>query len=254
MELGEYGMTYLLRLSACLFLCVSLNSFAGYVTVDWSGHLENIVVGDTVNHPVLSEGGQYSGTVVYSDEHITAVQDQYFNGAIYTFNSSQASLDADNGNMYFDNISDSPTLGIYNGITCGSSGQSWDELWSCDTFGEILNNNVPSGSQFDAWLLQAEFGDADFMIEFASTDDSVLTENVFLNEPPFGIVNDDEYLAVFWIFNFDYDVDSFLPQINYGGWGYLDEITITQVPLPAGITLFLSGLVGLGLMRGRRSK
>jgi predicted MFS family arabinose efflux permease len=31
MELGEYGMTYLLRLVACLFLCVSLNSFGATI-------------------------------------------------------------------------------------------------------------------------------------------------------------------------------------------------------------------------------
>ena len=93
------------------------------------------------------------------------------------------------------------------------------------------------------------FDDVEFMVEFASTDDSVLSDNNFLDEPPFGIVNSDEYLAVFWVFKFDYDTDPLLPSINYGGWGYLDEITITQVPLPAGIYLFLSGLAGLGLIK-----
>ena len=244
-------MTYLLRLVACLFLCVSLNSFAGYVTIDWSGHLESVVVGDAVSHPVLSEGAEYSGTVVYSDEDIIETPDTYYNGSVYTFYSSQSSLDAHNGNEQFENSSYDSTLGIYNGITCGSSGLSWEALWSCDTFGDILNKNIPSGSQFDAWILQAGFDDAEFMVEFASTDDSVLSDNSFLTEPPFGIVNNDEDLAVFWIYKFGHDTDSFLPTIIYGGWGYLDEITISQVPLPAGIYLFLSGLVGLGLMRNK---
>ena len=30
-------------------------------------------------------------------------------------------------------------------------------------------------------------------------------------------------------------------------------IFVSEVPLPAGITLFLSGLVGLGLIRGRNA-
>jgi hypothetical protein len=37
MELGEYGMTYLLRLVACLFLCVSLNSFGALYGVHYEG-------------------------------------------------------------------------------------------------------------------------------------------------------------------------------------------------------------------------
>ena len=36
-ELGEYGMTHLLRLVACLFLCVGLNSFGGLQPRDFDG-------------------------------------------------------------------------------------------------------------------------------------------------------------------------------------------------------------------------
>ena len=60
-----------------------------------------------------------------------------------------------------------------------------------------------------------------------------------------------------WFYDFNngnpYNVDP-----NYNNqfaWPVHDgDIGLAPVPLPAGIYLFLSGLVGLGLMRGRRSK
>ena len=46
--------------------------------------------------------------------------------------------------------------------------------------------------------------------------------------------------------------DNYINQFDGQGW-QVSIASVSEVPLPAGIYLFLSGLVGLGLMRGRNA-
>ena len=61
-----------------------------------------------------------------------------------------------------------------------------------------------------------------------------------------GNVNTNQTTHLQAIFVNEYD--NYINQYNgLGGW----QVQVSEVPLPAGIYLFLSGLVGLGFMRGR---
>ena len=246
-------MKSLLRVVACLSLCVSLNVSAGYKIVNWAGQLEEVVVLNT-NQPI---GEYYSGSFAYDDDIKTVSDQPESNGAWYDFQSAESTLNDLSNNRQL--TSQYAGIGSYNGWTCGQpSNESFDTLWGCDTYSNIYGSVLENDTQIDSWWLESYFyepgNQASLVsaIDFSSADISLLSGTSYLSAPPFEITNSNPNLAsVFWIYEADWN--STPTNLIYGGWGYLDEFTISEVPLPAGIYLFLSGLLSLGVARLRKN-
>jgi len=233
MELGEYGMnTYLLRLVACLFLSVSLNSFGALsirdLDSDWSNGFEGVyddvldITWSADAKPLVNNanvgGHSWSATASMTDNFSIGIYDDW---RLPKRNRSSESYqvwdytDGSNGEMYHM---------LYNNL--GNLSHDDTNCWgSC-----LINNS----------FIDSETGE----------------EHEFLN-----IVN-----FVYWL----YEKPAWNAAGNFGisnggsGWSDPDnyyyawpvhdgDIGASPVPLPAGIYLFLSGLVGLGLMRGRNA-
>ena len=201
-------MTYLLRLVACLFLCVSLNTKAMVIydeTLNGDSGLPDPLTGLPWSYTQLGNLGV--GT--------------------FEINGFNEGLDFDLFQFDLENSS------IGSIIIESWSGYRWVDI--------IISTNLNSpqvelvGNLYNQGLN-------------ILSEDLTSCESVYCN-------------GGFSIHNFNINLSSnifyfgLLPnpqQLSSGSISYTFKIeTASPVPLPAGIYLFLSGLVGLGLMRGR---
>ena len=164
---------YLLRLSACLFLCVSLNSFGALYVLSGHGSVYDF---DTNNNTLnwVGRAGSGSRAFAHNGEDLFVMKDD---GGILRYDPGFSSTFLDN-------------FRPINNVSCGGG----------LTF-----------HQGSAFALDCHGGIYDL---------DLATSQI-----------------------------SYLNNISNGA----DIFSVSEVPLPAGIYLFLSGLVGLGLMRGRNA-
>ena len=204
--------TYLLRLVACLFLCVSLNSF----------------------------------------------------GALY---------DRGNGLIY-DNV-----LGItwlqdinYRYTSSGVGGKSFHNAkeWTENlNYGGFDDWRLPRVNAEDLWSINDSNSEIGYMSSINLNNTSTLINLSFIDSTSgetrsfasgagnlFHLLGGDHFLSsvnnIQWHKISGNHIEGYWGNSGYA-WAVHDgDIGASPVPLPAGIYLFLSGLVGLGLMRGRR--
>ena len=251
MELGEYGMTYLLRLVACLFLCVSLNSFGAYSFTE-------VYVNEMVGNNIVDQN-----SAATSGEYIVA--DSPFNNSNFTISNSKIIFDELKGTVSIPEQSITGQVGssgspqyewtstIYN-LEIISNNQNLEADISYSGFFQLLN--IPTQYTWD-WTLNINdeiFAGSENVIGYTDIEYGQLE---FINGSLSAYVEGDSGLGQFptaqiWAGIIGQDTIS----LNQNIWieryeNRLFQTDISEVPLPAGIYLFLSGLVGLGLMRGR---
>ena len=191
-------MSNLLRLVACLFLCVSLNSFGA------------LIGSETVFEHQFNAGDRIDVTRT-------------------AFLTNDAS---DTVDMFLG------TYGGGNGNSAGPVGY-YVNLNNDSVYVEFYHPGAPTftGGGINGLIIRNDFLDINTFLTTATIDNTN------------------------WFFSLDriYAFDSGLA-LDFQGMSFYDghffEISFNQpspVPLPAGIYLFLSGLVGLGLMRGRNA-
>jgi hypothetical protein len=285
MELGEYGMnTYLLRLVACLSLCVSLNSF-GAIT-SYYQDFEGLTAASTNNSDLSNDGWRVTG-FVYDDGYTpsTTFPDNfiYFYGALFPA--------PNNGGGGFSQVfSGNETIGngnkhlwIYNDYDnrqAHDSGQfvravflqeyiiSEDDIGKTLTFNfdakrpEALYNDLGGDSSIAAGNNCIKTCSAQAFIHTLDPSNSYLPSNRLV-EVTTEISQNEWSSHTITLELTDPLLTSQLLWIGFESFAtnddntlvYYDNISISTsaVPLPAGIYLFLSGLVGLGLMRGRNA-
>jgi len=210
-------MTYLLRLVACLILCVSLNTFGATVRVQASGIITNVYnssidsiqTGDLWSSNILFHNVDYD---VRPSKPSALFYPSLVNGE---FLISDLSLDTkrEYGQTFFAN----PTSGL-------------DEIvlnWGVDNYESIDN------MQLGGYSMRLDGGNNYSSLSGLpwSGDINFIVDNFEFNLPNYSFVSIDLWGG---------DIE-----------GSITSFSLTVVPLPAGIYLFLSGLVGLGLMRGR---
>ena len=208
-------MTYLLRLSACLFVFISIQSSASYVDikVEASGILTSV---DSSRYPSLSIGDSWSSSTIFRNVN-------HWSSARFNYGSAS-------GSLQLGNYSSSPSRangvnGPISASTCVGCLNELYFLWGYDNYFFI------DGRQITNIQLRMESGLTPASLTAAQlTDMESIINNFDFNLPNPSILQVDGHIE-----------------------GSVDSFALSQVPLPAGIYLFLSGLVGLGLMRGRNA-
>ena len=222
--------TFLLRLLACLFLCVSLNSF-GALSIrdldgDWSNGHEGLY-DDVLDITWLADANYADGTGLSNSGRFSWSEANLF---------AQDFVFGDFDAWRLPSILDHPPNQHY-GYGYGSY-ENQTELNSI--FQEALNYNT--GAPFSASFIDSESG-----IEHSISNAENTGHTYWFQEASTSWVDGHyaykPYGPYFGVrpshdFNFVWPVHD-------------GDIGASPVPLPAGIYLFLSGLVGLGLMRGR---
>ena len=257
------------RLVACLFFSVSLNSFGAITTISWSGALEEVVV-DTGGglYSGNVSGSQYSGFFRVSDDaQPLSIRDD--GGVWYASNygpngsPGNTSSISNNDNTAMEMFGGAgPALLISDDRDC-STWVLFDPLWGCGAYSNVFNTSVEPGSPIDSWWLdswqgQCEQDGADrmcsfFAIEFSSVGGDLFTDTSYQALPPFELdTTNPEYAATFWIYEANISPDNDWEFIH-GAWGYLDNITVSQVPIPTTAWLFGSALAALLVVR-RKNK
>ena len=280
MELGEYGMKpYLLRLVACLLLCVSLNSFGAYYA-----KTDGTIVDTIMSCGASSSGGScrdspYAWEINYSGPNLVPEADlsdtEISQAKLWSVDLSGANLsnviwasnrfndgnfsDAlmDNGIFYHSNFTNTTLSNVsmigaelHNANLSGSD-MSNSNLLGAELQGAILNNVNLSGAN----LTNTYFSFNDF----TSSD---LSNTNFTNARVWGVNFSDSDFSGSNLSQIDLDWDGAI----YTNAIYSESTTfptgfdpaaegmifVSEVPLPAGIYLFLSGLVGLGLIKRRK--
>ena len=219
-------MTYLLRLVACLFLCVSLNSFGGEYTKifnNGTGYWYSGIV-----NPILDLNGNihpYSGARIKNHHNLSHV------------NLSQANLN--NAYIRYSNLTHS---------TLVETDFSFSDAAATDfSHSNLLSANFNSADLLIAKFNYSDLSNADFTNAFM---DGVELLGANLSGANLSFINlccNQIYVNRAIYSETTTFPSSFDPEAR-------GMIFVSEVPLPAGIYLFLSGLVGLGLMRGNRSK
>ena len=260
-------MTYLLRLSACLFLCVSLNSFGAYVFInEGSQHIAayNSVSGIRPSFGYLSENGSPSypniSGLASSENHL------YYsiNGDVSRINVS----DPTNGNWvgqgsFFSQFNRESeyvaSLNATDGLAYGEGFLYFSNNGNVSRYDletslitNININNATSGLAYGNDTLYFSNNGNVSRYDLSSN----VVEDININNATNGIAfgggylfysNSDGYVVKFNINNESEIVIGYLDAMSGDSLAYQKS----PVPLPAGIYLFLSGLVGLGLMKGR---
>jgi|TARA_R110000796_G_scaffold252601_1_gene388593 hypothetical protein len=218
MELGEYGMTYLLRLSACLFFCVGFNANASFydIRVEASGVLTYV----DGRFSSIDEGDSWSVTINYEDVNFL-----YLHGG---------------GASYYGGLV-SGTFQIGSHTSNFLTGFNGDNLITVsDCYGCLNELHLAWGYQ-EAYLIDNNrIGALALRVESG------------LNPPSLSNTNLTDVASVINDFEFSLPNPSIMSFTNRFE-GSIQNFSISEVPLPAGIYLFLSGLVGLGLIRGRNA-
>ena len=220
MALGIYGlwrrrMTYLLRLIACLFLCVSLNSFGAYYTK---------TDGTIINPIQYVSGGNHS----FSGDNLEP-NAQLSNANLSNANLSNANLS--NANLTNANLSNA---NLYGAVLTHLS-------FANLSYAEMSNVNLVQSN-----MLRANLSYSNLTGSNMSLAALYLTDLSFTNLSNANLSNINYWNTV----NFagaTYNSQTILPT-NF------DPVAagMTFVPLPAGIYLFLSGLVGLALVKSKK--
>jgi hypothetical protein len=228
-------MTYLLRLVACLFLCVSLNSFGALhirdLDGDWSNGHEG-VYDDVLDITWLADAN-YAQTSGYDDDGFmiwNEANDWAAGLTLSGYTDWRLGNTVDIGNDGC-NFSNSGTDCGYNVDT--STGEMASLFY--DTLGNLAFYDTAGQSPQPGWGL-------------ANTGPfSNLEPNGYWSATNYG----DSQNA--WFFGFGFGDQQYNGQALafYALPVHDGDIGASPVPLPAGIYLVLSGLVGLGLMRGR---
>ena len=221
-------MTYLLRLVACLFLCVSLNSFGA-----------------------LYDRGN---GLIYDDVlDITWLQDANY--------AKTSGYDPDGAMNWYDaqDFVGELAYGDYNNWRLPSAGNAtvgYNEITSELAHMFYINLNNPGGyncppllyaptgyscESANSGLHNTSFTDA----TFGGSNESFVNVEVghYWHSNSWVLSHYDGFLHLYA--PLDTDIGVYIWPVHDG------DIGASPVPLPAGIYLFLSGLVGLGLMRGR---
>ena len=244
-------MTYLLRLSAFLFVLLSFNAKALVIngcTIEPNTYcLSNADLSYfDLSYADLSGADLQWANLSFanlSNANLSGAQLIYAN--LYNANLSNANLsNASLGNAVLNNVSgqlsDASGIGlplhgdytIANNYIVGP----WVDLSGADLAGvDLRNTTMTNVGLVDTDLSGADLTGADLTNAFlwnADLTDADLTDAGMLNIFVGGTTYNDQT-----IFPANFDPAA-------GGM-----IFISEVPLPAGITLFLSGLVGLGVMR-----
>ena len=212
-----------------MFSIISLNAQSTTVVLEWSGTIEEIVIDEGNNHfSGANIGETFSGTISY--DSIPYLE--------FPMGPSQSSYSM-SGSIWPLQIG----ISIRNNFGCTDF-----PPWSCNTFSNVFETTITKDSTLDFWILSSNGNEFEIPLDliFFSNSESILSDNSFQELPPFALYESTENKRA--IFSLSYGSP------GPGAWGYLDQAIFSEVPLPAGIYLFLSGLVGLGLMRGRRSK
>ena len=235
-------MKSLLRVVACLSLCVSLNSLGALYKVNFTGEVSNI--------------NEYLGTIESETKgNYNFHSDRYFNGQSFNgfvvIDSSAAPgstlLNNPNKDIYNSVIAKYLDIGghIYSDYTYSSFTQIWNNSGNIDNFSTGGNTYVRPfymgpGADLSSFKLSLRDHDQSF---FSSTN--LLGA---INQLKNGTLSEFEYSALGFLHKSSgEDVINKYLFIE----GQVNTLSVSEVPLPAGIYLFLSGLVGLGLMRGR---
>ena len=220
-------MSNLLRLIACLLLCVSLKSLASTTGASFNGTIDFLSdPTNTLFTHAISVGDDFSASFqIDSNATYNAAFDSiYAPFRVYRIDNTSLQLNLDFGSTQENNL-----LGGDAFIYVGND-VIWDEAGAQQDASDLLP--VPNG---DIWAINS--------VSSPSYQDFTL---MFVDSTSTAISNEDFFI---------YDLLS--------GWDYayfnIGQVTLpyniiaqgAAVPLPAGIYLFLSGLVGLGLMRGR---
>jgi len=262
MELGEYGMKpYLLRLVACLFLCVSLNSFGALYDRG------NGLIYDDVLDITWLQDANYAHSSGYSLNNATE--------NIYSISPLKISAD---GQMAWEAAKNWAYNLTYMGFTefrlpstnfIDSNDVYTNTCWandgSCGRGFNITNSEL--GHMYYVNLENPSEVDENGNDQFPGNGIDNLNTN-FLDSTSNQIKDfiNISYAGQIWFAegyqSYQSNAYRFITrngmqrdgakyQFGYA-WAVHDgDIGLAPVPLPAGITLFLSGLVGLGLMRGR---
>ena len=269
MEPGEYGMKpYLLRLVACLFLCVSLNSFGAQVFEINNAYVKQIFSpafdGNYLGQSVIDDGS-FFGNVPNIDNYQVGVNRTSSISNLSEDVSGEISFDGDSISLFINFDTVQATVDI------PQSGRVLQvDLHSFTFTLPVLNDagdhiNFDAGGEFSSGNT-SEIGFFPSLFDNDSTDQLGYTRNCIANyDPVYGgqlcsfvnnIVGTTNASRIIIDGNpSESGGDDFLLMAGTPYNGYFEiAFSTSEVPLPAGIYLFLSGLVGLGLMRGKRSK
>ena len=222
-------MKSLLRVVACLSLCVSLNSFGALYNISLEGNItnvpegleESVFIGDNVSAFFLFSTSEFSSIVEFESERF------FYNSSLISYEMNMGMIQASGGGGRIE---------ISNDII--ENNQIIDRL--------ILQS---SGGLPQSQYLNGNFDLSSLHIgaTFLDYDASAFNEGY-----PFPTISltDFETIAL----SIQYKVSTELDPEQFIVLGArASSAELSEVPLPAGIYLFLSGLVGLGLMRGRNA-
>ena len=286
-------MANLLRLIACLLLCVSLNS---YSTIIFDTNGNNCTVAENSSciagvfqGPLNLNNSNWSNSIIRAQEFDgISFQNSNFSGSNiivdWLHDIDMSGSNFSNTDIIISGMSSDFSNSLFLNSNLNLS------LISGDSFiGSNFTNSVVTvsgdmnfeGSDFSNSTLtgfnngSSTFANVNFRNATLYSSGSMFEVNGF-NGSDFcgasiqlgsdGVRSDAEIPTIFGgaIFcesttlpNYRYydEDENFNTIISY--WDPVDDlgmIFVSEVPLPAGIYLFLSGLVGLGLMRGRKSK
>ena len=241
-------MTYLLRLVACLFLCVSLNSFGALYDRG------NGLIYDDVLDITWLQDANYAQTSGYASANAVGIQNQ---------NSNHILID---GRMGWDASHDWVSQLEFQGhVDWRLPSANFISLenpcfaynGSCDTgynnasselgYMFYMNLNNPGYRSVNGVIQGYSPANSDFIDEVSGQSLS------FLNLQSWTYLLAEDFSNDALIFDFyDGGQGPYYKSYSVYSWPVHDgDIGLAPVPLPAGIYLFLSGLVGLGLLRGR---
>ena len=220
-------MTYLLRLSACLFLCVSIQASASFYDskVEASAILTDV---DQERYPSLSEGDTWSSTTIFEDAWF------WHQGG----HAARYQVDNASGTFQIGEHISNPSrgFGAQSPLKVSKCVGCLDELYFLWGYNDYY---FIDGNQMN-WL--------SLRLERGLNPASLINTNRTDLE---AVVNDFEYHPEKHS-GYNFPNPSIMTFDNHIV-GSVQNFSVTIVPLPAGIYLFLSGLVGLGLMRGRNA-
>ena len=246
---------YLLRLSACLFVLLSFNAKA--ILEEGSACWEFDACSSASGHLFLNNiDADYSN---FSNSNLTIFADSssFYESNFSFFNGVLNSNYNNFTNANFSNTTISghagPNTDFTNANFSSANLSNFTFEWS------TLNNVIFRNTDFGTMSLEdgMSFGGSDFcgadlssiQINFVYGNPfsgSKYCESTIFNVGQVEVWQDDEtglmtFTPESYTFYVDFDPDEF------------GMIFVSEVPLPPGISLFLSGLVGLGLMRGRNA-
>ena len=254
-------MSNLLRLVACLSLCVSFNSF-GAQTFQINNVKVNQLFNTTFDGLVFSKAvvddGTFFGSIpdinnpIFGLNRATAWEHVGgFSGAgTITFNQNipqSFSVVLPDTNITFITLS-------FNTMQVETSGASFSAV--------SIPNNGGYDSNFDAGG-PLSLSSSSIIVDWTELNDLTSGETGIVTscQSPDGFCSLIHFLSLDMVrFTIEGTPsqnggDEFILRGQTSNNSYIElELSTAAVPLPAGIYLFLSGLVGLGLMRGRRSK